>query len=115
MCIRDSVREQGLDAYDFSHDKIRAVAYAEISPVRRCAMHLRVAEVIAMMYASDLDAQSIQIAEHYKQAGKPQLAISYFRRAAAAAQRIYANAAQTNAQLGTQTSIANMNGWTDFL
>ncbi len=89
---RQLVREQGLDAYDFSHDKIRAVAYAEISPVRRCAMHLRVAEVIAMMYASDLDAQSIQIAEHYKQAGKPQLAISYFRRAAAVAQRIYANA-----------------------
>jgi tetratricopeptide (TPR) repeat protein len=89
---RQIVREQGVDAYDFSHDKIRAVVYAEISPMRRRPAHLRAAEAIAALQAGDLDAVSGQIAAHYELAGRPQPAIAFYRRAAEAAQRIYANA-----------------------
>ena len=86
------VREQGLNAYDFSHDKIRAVAHADVSPIRRRAIHLSVAQALETHHATDLDSVSSQIAGHLEQAGRPRAAIAYYRRAAAVAQRIYANA-----------------------
>ena len=82
---------QGGDAYDFSHDGIRAVAYDDIGPVRRRGAHLRVAQALEALHGEDLDAFSGQIAAHYEQAGQVQPAITFYRRAAAAAQRIYAN------------------------
>ncbi len=82
---------QGDDAYDFSHDGIRAVAYDDIGPVRRRGAHLRVAQALEALHSDDLDAFSGQIAAHYEQAGEVQPAITFYRRAAAAAQRIYAN------------------------
>lgn len=87
------VRERaGTDAYDFSHDKIRVVAYGGISPVQRRALHLQAAEALEALRTDDLDAHSAEIAGHFEQAGRPQPAVAYYRRAAAAAQRIYANA-----------------------
>ncbi len=88
---RQLVRDQGDDAYDFSHDGIRAVAYDEIGPVRHRGVHLRVAQALEARHGGALDAFSGQIATHYEQAGEVQPAITYYRRAAAAAQRIYAN------------------------
>ena len=85
------LREQGIDAYDFSHDKIRAVAYVDLSPMRRRAAHLRAAETIASLHASALDGVSIQVADHYVRAGQYEPAVAFYRRAAEAAQRIYAN------------------------
>ena len=69
---RQLVREQGVDAYDFSHDKIRAVAYAGISPIRRRSAHLSVATAIEALNADDLDPVSGQVATHYELAGRPQ-------------------------------------------
>lgn len=88
---RQLVRDQGGDAYDFSHDGIRAVAYDDIGPIRCRRVHLRVAQALEALHADDLDAFSSQIAVHYEQAGRPGPAIAFYRRAAAAAQRIYAN------------------------
>ena len=34
------------DAYDFSHDRLRDVAYAELSRPRRRLLHRRVAEAL---------------------------------------------------------------------
>ncbi len=89
---RQIIRGQGRAAYDFSHDGIRAVAYDDIGPVGRRAIHLRVAQALEAFHADDLDALSGQIAAHFEQAGQTQAAIKFYRRAAAAAQRIYANA-----------------------
>jgi DNA-binding SARP family transcriptional activator len=89
---RQLVREQGVDAYDFSHDKIRVVAYADISPIRRRSAHLSVAAAIEALNEGDLDPVSGQIAAHYELAGRLPQAIAFYRRAAQAAQRIYANA-----------------------
>ena len=47
---RRIVREQGGDAYDFSHDKLREGAYTALSAARRRLLHRRVAETLEMGY-----------------------------------------------------------------
>ena len=89
---RRIVREHGTSAYDFSHDKIREVAYAEMSAARRLMLHRRVAHALERVYAANLDAVSAQVATHYEQGGLPAQAVPYFQRAAGLAQRVYANA-----------------------
>jgi DNA-binding SARP family transcriptional activator/predicted ATPase len=88
---RRIIREQGVDAYDFSHDKIRDVVYARVSIARRRLLHRRVAQALETVYASNLDAVSGQVAAHYEQAGLPGQAIPYYQRAAEAARRLSAN------------------------
>lgn len=94
---RQLVRAQGGADYDFTHDGIRAVAYADTSPIRRHAAHLRVAQALEELHPDDLDAFSSQIAGHFEQAGQMQPTIQFYRRAAAVAEGVYANA--TAAQL----------------
>lgn len=89
---RQLVRALGTGAYDFSHEGIRAVVYQDISPARRCALHLAVAQALEALHGNDPDAYRSQIARHYELAGQPRAAIASYRRAAAWAQRIYANA-----------------------
>src|SRR5262249_9191344 len=91
---RRIVREQGSDAYDFSHDKLREQAYASLSAARRRLLHRRVGEALISVHANDtdtLDALSGQIATHFEQAGVIEQAIRYYVRTAQAAQRVYAN------------------------
>jgi DNA-binding SARP family transcriptional activator len=88
---RRIVREQGTDAYDFSHDKLRQAAYASLSAARQRLLHLRVAQALEAVYAHNLDPVSGQVAAHYERAGQPEQAIPYYQRAAESAQRIYAN------------------------
>jgi predicted ATPase len=85
------VREQGEDGYDFSHDKIRAVAYAGLSTARRRLLHRRVAETLEALYADGLDQVSGRIASHLEQADRVEQAITYYRRAAEAARKLSAN------------------------
>lgn len=88
---RRILREHGRDKYDFSHDRIRDVAYAEITPIRRRMLHKRVAQALEMIDAANLDALSAQVAMQYEQAGVPEHAIPYYQRAGILAQRMYAN------------------------
>ena len=90
---RRIVREQGADAYDFSHDKLREVAYAGLSGARQRWLHRRVAQALEEAYAGDLDPVSAQVAAHYERAGQPKQAIPYYQRAAEVARRIYGNEA----------------------
>jgi DNA-binding SARP family transcriptional activator/predicted ATPase len=85
------VREQGVNSYDFTHDKLREVAYVEISAPQRSMLHRRVAQALETMHAEDLDTVSGQIAWHYERGGMIEQALPYYRRAAAVAQRLYAN------------------------
>jgi DNA-binding SARP family transcriptional activator/predicted ATPase len=85
------VREQGADSYDFTHDKLREVAYGEISAPQRRLLHRRVAQALETLHVDDLDAVSGQIASHYERAGMIEQALLYYQRAAAMAQRVYAN------------------------
>jgi DNA-binding SARP family transcriptional activator len=89
---RRIVRERGADAYDFSHDKIREVAYLALSPARRRRHHGSIARALAHRHAADLDAVSSQIAVHWERAGQLDQAIDWYTRAAEAAQRVHASA-----------------------
>ena len=85
------VREQGANTYDFTHDKLREVAYAELSVPQRRLFHRRIAQAFEAANAGDLDPVSGQLAFHFDQAGLAEQAIPHYQRAAIVAQRVYAN------------------------
>jgi DNA-binding SARP family transcriptional activator len=85
------VREEGTDSYDFTHDKLREVAYAQLSVPQRRLLHRRIATALEAIYADDLDSVSGQLAWHYERAGLILEAVFRYQRAAAVAQRLYAN------------------------
>lgn len=88
---RHIVREQGMHAYDFAHDRIREVTYGTLSAARQRFLHRRVAEALVAVHAGDLDAVAGQVAAHYERADQAAEAIPYLERAAGAARRSYAN------------------------
>ncbi|CAL9619281.1 hypothetical protein SUDANB176_05807 [Streptomyces sp. enrichment culture] len=88
---RRIVREHGLDAYDFTHEKIREVAYAALSPALRRRHHRRVAEALARPGEATPDEVCGQIADHYRRAGDPLAAVPWTLRAADAAGRLHAD------------------------
>jgi tetratricopeptide (TPR) repeat protein len=81
---RRIIRDHGPN-YDFSHDKLRAVALETISPVRRRGIHRAVAGAIAAELGDDAAATSPQLAAHYDQAGMVDAAIDAYRVAGARA------------------------------
>ncbi|MBS3784539.1 MAG: 6-hydroxy-D-nicotine oxidase, partial [Anaerolineae bacterium] len=85
---RRIIREQGEEGYDFSHDKLRELAYAQLSEARRRMLHGHVASALETVHAADLDTVAAQVASHYQRAGEPQEAAIYYRRAAQVAERI---------------------------
>ena len=88
---RRIIREQGADAYDFSHDKLREVAYLGLSPPRRRHAHLRVARALEQLHRHDPGPISGQVAGHFEQAGAIDESAEWYVLAAAAAQRLHAN------------------------
>jgi predicted ATPase/DNA-binding SARP family transcriptional activator len=77
-------------AYDFSHDKLRALAYEEAHLTRRRLLHRRVAESLARS-PRHADAAAAVIARHYRMAGLEQEAARYFRQAGEHARQLFAN------------------------
>ncbi|HEY7697189.1 MAG TPA: BTAD domain-containing putative transcriptional regulator, partial [Vicinamibacteria bacterium] len=88
---RRIVRAQGAQEYDFTHDKLRELAYAELAPGRQSLLHRRVARGLEKRFASDLDPWASAIATHYHKAGSAGLAIPFYERAARWAQTLYAH------------------------
>ena len=88
---RRIIREIGANQYDFTHDKLREVAYAEIGPAQRRFFHHRIAEALEKLHAGALDPVSGSIAAHLERAGLEARAIDLYQQAAAVAQRTYAN------------------------
>ncbi|HEY3938077.1 MAG TPA: AAA family ATPase [Bryobacteraceae bacterium] len=87
---RRIIESRGAAEYDFTHDRLREVAYAELSLVRQRYWHRRVARALAEVYEADIESRSGQIASHFEQAGMAEEAIEYYRRAAAYARQRYA-------------------------
>lgn len=85
------LRETNAGAYDFTHDKIREVAYLALSPPARRQNHLRAALALKRLRARDPDAVSGQIAAHYDRAGVAEEALSWYEAAAEASQRLHAS------------------------
>jgi tetratricopeptide (TPR) repeat protein len=88
---RGVIREHGSDAYDFTHGKIRDVAYDALSPAQRRRMHLLVAEALQRLHEFDLDSVSGHVASNYDRGGDAARAATWYLRAAQEAQRMYAN------------------------
>ncbi len=82
------VVETGTDSYDFSHDRIRDVAYERIGPATRRQLHRAVADALAEL-GDDRDAASIAV--HYERAGAVLPALDHFQRAVDAARRVFAH------------------------
>jgi DNA-binding SARP family transcriptional activator len=89
---RRIIREWGGTAYDFSHDRIRAVAAAGVSPVRRRHHHRRIAQALERAAGNQPGPLSAQIASHHEQGGEASEAVEWFGRAAETAQELHANA-----------------------
>jgi DNA-binding SARP family transcriptional activator len=89
---RHIVRTPDEDRWDFSHDRIREIAYSQIGPARRQLLHRRVAQAIERQSADRLDEVSAAIAAHLERGGQPSSALPFLERAAAAALRVSAHA-----------------------
>ena len=79
---RRRIMQEFGDGYDFSHDMLREVAYAEVSPPKRWLLHRRVAQGLELLYADDTDAVATQLADQYARGGRGDRAVAYYRRAA---------------------------------
>jgi DNA-binding SARP family transcriptional activator len=88
---RRIVREQGQDGYDFTHDKVREVAYASLSAARQRYVHGRVAEAFEAVTGTGASSASARVARHYQLASLPGRAIPHYLRAAQVARELYAN------------------------
>jgi DNA-binding SARP family transcriptional activator len=88
---RRIIREHGVDGYDFSHDKIREVAYKSQSIARRKLLHRNIAQALVSLHSSNLDPVSRLVAAHFDQADLPEQAIPFYLQAAAVARQVYAN------------------------
>ena len=73
------------DRLEFVHDRIRDVAKAEILPLRRAALHRRLAESMEALYATDLDPYCLAIGTHYADGEVWAKAVPFLRRAGTAA------------------------------
>ncbi len=85
---RGIVRECGVDGYDFTHDKLREVAYDRLGPSRRRALHRAVADAMA---ASQVEGDPAQLAHHLELGGRTDAAIRAYRDAVARASHVYAH------------------------
>jgi tetratricopeptide (TPR) repeat protein len=73
------------ESLDFTHDRVREVAYGRILASRRKGLHRRVAEALASIYAEDLEPHHLVLGLHYAEGEVWDRAIVHLRRAGAAA------------------------------
>jgi len=78
-------------SYDFNHDKIREVAYQQMSGARRQQVHRRVGEALEVEYRDRLDEVVSRLAYHFVAAGAREKALRYSIRAGDRARKLYAN------------------------
>jgi len=89
---RRVIREVSGDGYDFSHDRIRDVAYGLISQARRRLLHRRAGEALLRVHGREAEEVQGQLGYHFASAGESLAAIDYYRQAAAVALERYAHA-----------------------
>ncbi len=88
---RRIVENRGLSEYDFTHDRVREVAFSELSVVRQRYLHRRIARSLPEVHGADLELWDGQIASHYEEAGMPEEAIVHYAKAANYARRRFAD------------------------
>src|SRR6185369_16185263 len=91
LWLRRIIESRGTAEYDFTHDRLREVACAELTLVRKRFLHRRVARAMAEVYGADIESWNGQIASHFEQAGMAEEAIDHYWRAATYARQRYAD------------------------
>ncbi len=69
------------ERFDFTHDRIREVAYERVLPPRRKILHRKVAEAIEAVHERELDAHALALGQHYREAEAWELAVTFLRKA----------------------------------
>lgn len=87
---RRLLREHSPTTYDFSHDLLRAAAYARLPPPRRRHLHRRIAEALRQLHADDLGAVAAVIARQYELGGCTLDAVAHHVAAAETAAGVFA-------------------------
>lgn len=87
---RRIIEGRGSAVYDFSHDRIREVVKAELTPVRTRYLHRRIARALMDLYRGEDHEWSGPIASHFEAAGMPKEAIQHMLVAARSARQRFA-------------------------
>jgi predicted ATPase len=90
--IEGQGESHGVAQYDFTHDRLREVTYAELSPVRRRFLHRRIASALEELHPASPESVSSRLAAHYEAAGVAEPAIHHYVEAAEEARHRYADA-----------------------
>jgi len=89
---RRRIMQEFGDGYDFSHDMLRETAYAQVSPPKRWLLHRRIAQGLELLHPEDTESVAALLAEQYARGGRPERAVTYYRRAADVAASRFAHA-----------------------
>jgi DNA-binding SARP family transcriptional activator len=82
------IRESNSHQFDFTHDKLREVAYSGISRQKRRLYHQRVADAYFKVHEASLEEFSGRLAFHYENAGQIPDAIDWYEKAARNARNV---------------------------
>lgn len=90
---RQAQGEPGVVVYDFTHEKLRSLAYQETSLARRRLLHRRVAEALSGPVGTGRDRGALAglVASHYHLAGNDASAAAYYQQAGDYARAVFAN------------------------
>jgi DNA-binding SARP family transcriptional activator/class 3 adenylate cyclase/tetratricopeptide (TPR) repeat protein len=91
---------QSVGRLSFSHALFRETIYEQLSATRKAAIHGRIAAAIEETPTDRPDERAGTLAYHYRAAGELRKALDYHRRAATAAERVYAH----------ETALENLDG-----
>jgi DNA-binding SARP family transcriptional activator len=89
--VRRRLLQQSGDGFEFTHDRIREVAYGRLLGPQRRLLHRQVAESLEVLRAADADGAG-DLAVHCREAGAWARAVHHFARFAEQAARRYAHA-----------------------
>jgi len=87
---RRLLREESAGTYDFSHDKVREVAYLEIGGARRRLLHKAVAETLEQHDEGEAHERDARLAEHYERGHVWDKAVHYMVLAAQRSLKLFA-------------------------
>jgi tetratricopeptide (TPR) repeat protein len=69
------------ERFDFTHDRVREVAYGRLLSPRRTALHRRIAEALEARRVADAGVEALALGLHYRQAEVWGKAVEYLRQA----------------------------------
>lgn len=98
LCRRRMVHEIGTGLYDFTHDRLREVAYRELSPARQRWYHRRLAEALEATAAAGTD-RAARIAAQWEGAQLPARAVRHYQEVALSARQVHAHGVAIRAYL----------------